>query len=45
MKSRTIKLGGSLYLRIPDDIVKKNNIEEKKDYYIPENLWNKLFEV
>jgi len=43
MKTKTVKLGGSLYLRIPHEKVEKYNLQKNMDIYIHEDLWDEMF--
>ncbi len=43
METNIQKHGGSLYLRIPMGIVRKHNIEDKNNYDVHEDIWDKIF--
>jgi len=44
MRTKILKVGGSLYLRIPHEKVVKHGLESKMDIYIHEDLWDEMFE-
>lgn len=43
METRTEKIGGSIYIRVPSGIVKKHKVKEKKDYDVSEDTWDIIF--
>jgi len=43
MRTKTLKIGGSLYLRIPHEKVVKHGLENKMDIDFHEGLWDEMF--
>lgn len=44
MRTKTVKLGGSLYIRIPHELVDKYGVEKNITLNIPEHVWEVFFE-
>jgi hypothetical protein len=43
MECRTLQVGNSIYLHIPDSVVKEMKVENKKAYYPTEEQLKALF--